>query len=111
MATAGQRNQRVTIQALPDPPTSDDQGQPTSAWADVATVWAQALPPRGREYAAAGGVQSEAPVIFRIHYRAGLTSAMRVVWRGKPYAIVADPIDLNGGRHTIELVCASKAAA
>ena len=43
----------------------------------------------------------------RIRYRAGVTAAMRVLWRGVPHAIVADPVDVNGGRHTLELLCSA----
>lgn len=101
----GAMNQRVTIQ---QPSSSVDAlGQRVETWADVATVWAQAQPLRGREFFAAGQVQSEASVRFRLRYRAGITGAMRVVWNAVPHAIVAEPINVAGGGHTLELMCSA----
>lgn len=102
---AGEFDQRVTLQA---PSSSvDGLGHRTETWAPVATVWAKAQPLRGREFFAAGQVQSEAAVRFFIRYRAGLTGAMRVVWRGVAHALVAEPIDANGKRETLELMCSA----
>jgi SPP1 family predicted phage head-tail adaptor len=108
MQPAGQFNQRVVIEA----PTAarDARGQRAAAaptWSPVATVWAQVQPLRGREFFAAGAIQSEATVRFRLRWRAGVTSAMRVVWRGMAYAIVAPPVDVDGGCQTLELMCAA----
>ena len=105
MIPSGQRDQRITIQ---QPSASVDAlGQRVETWSDVATVWARARPVRGREFFAAGAEQSEAAVTFGILYRSDVTAAMRVLWRSVPHAIVADPIDVDGGRHTTELICAA----
>ncbi len=103
--------QRITLQ---QPSTSlDDVGQAVPSWSDVATVWASAQPLRGREYWAANSIESEAVVRFRMRWRSGVTSAMRVIWRGAAHAIVSPPIDVNGESHTLELMCSegSKATA
>ena len=76
-------------------------------WATYKTVWAQARPTRGRELFAAGGNASEANVTFRIDYREDITAEMRVLWRGVEHAIVAPPIDVDGARRTLELLCHS----
>jgi SPP1 family predicted phage head-tail adaptor len=95
----------MTLQQRAD--TVDALGQGVETWTDVATVWASAQPLRGREFFAAGAMRSEASVRFRIRYRAGVTGAMRVLWRSAAHALVAEPIDVDGGRHTIEMYCAS----
>ena len=102
---AGDFDQRVVIEQ----PSSgvDVLGQRVETWSTLAAVWAQAQPLRGREFFAAGQVQSEADVRFRLRYRTDLTSAMRVQWRGVPHAIVAPPMDVDGARHTLELMCAA----
>ena len=105
MIPAGQRDQRITIQS--SAATNDDHGQPVLAWTDVVTVWAKAAPIRGREFFAAEAAHSEATVKFSILYRSGVTSSMRVLWRSVPYVLVADPIDVDGGQHTLELMCSS----
>jgi SPP1 family predicted phage head-tail adaptor len=102
---AGALDQRITLQHRSA--TLDALGQATESWVDMATVWASAQPLRGREFFAAGAMQSEASVRFRIRYRAGVTGAMRVLWRGEPHAIVAPPIDVDGGRHTLELMASA----
>lgn len=102
---AGELNQRITLQ---QPSASRDAlGQRVEAWTDVATVWASAQPLRGREFFAAGQVQSEAAVRFTIRYRAGLAGNMRVLWRGVPHALVAEPMDVEGRTEKLELLCSA----
>lgn len=106
MIPAGQRNQRITIQS--PGATVDALGQPIDApWVDVATVWARARPVRSRERIAADGSATESDVAFGFSWRAGVTSGMRVLWRGMPYSIVGEPADVDGGKHTLEVVCKS----
>jgi SPP1 family predicted phage head-tail adaptor len=105
MLNAGDLDQRITVQS--PAATVDALGQRVETWSTVATVWAQAQPLRGREFFAAGTMQSEAAVRFRIRYRTDVTGTMRVLWRSVPHAIVADPIDVDGGRHTLELMCSA----
>jgi SPP1 family predicted phage head-tail adaptor len=101
----GQLNQRVTIQ---QPSASKDAlGQRVETWANVADVWAQVQPLKGREFFAAGAMQSEAAVRVRMRWRAGVDGTMRVLWRGVPHALVAEPVDVDGGRHTLELLCSA----
>lgn len=102
---AGKRDQRITIQQRGS--GKDLLGQASGSWAELVTVWAGAKPLRGREFFAAGATQSEATVTFSMLYRDDITSRMRVLWRGTPYDIVAEPIDVDGGRHTLELLCAT----
>lgn len=107
MIPAGQRNQLITIQA---PPSGRDAlGQVTGSWTDVMEVWARARPVRSREIFASGTVQAVADVVFGINWVDGITSSMRVLWRGVPHAIVAEPADVDGGKHTLELMCTSGA--
>lgn len=102
---AGDLDQRVTLQA--PPAGRDGFGHRAGAWSDVATVWAAVWPIKGREWLAAGTMQSEATLRVRIRWRPAVTSDMRIVWRGQPYAIVGDPIDIGGARVVLELMCAS----
>jgi SPP1 family predicted phage head-tail adaptor len=102
---AGKLDQRITLQA---PSASvDSLGQRVETWGAVVAVWANVEPLRGREFVAAGAINSEAQVKVRMRYRAGVTPAMRVLWRGVPHAIVAEPVDVAGGRHTLELLCSA----
>lgn len=102
MINAGNLTERIVLQS---PSASVDAlGQRVETWATVATVWAQAQPLRGREYFAAGAMQSEAQVRFRIRWRSGVDGTMRVLWRGVPHAIVAEPMDVDGARTVLEIM-------
>jgi SPP1 family predicted phage head-tail adaptor len=100
---AGQYTERLTIEA---PSSSVDAlGQRVETWSTVVTVWGRALPQRGREQFAAGQMGEQSPVFFEIRYRTGITRNMRVVWNGAPYALVADPVQINGQKWALELSC------
>lgn len=105
---AGDLRERITLQS---PPTGRDSlGQRSGAWVDESTVWAAAWPLSSREMLAAGQIQSEVTVRFRIRYRSGVLPSWRVLWRGVPHAIVGEPVDVQGARVMLELLCVSGAA-
>jgi SPP1 family predicted phage head-tail adaptor len=102
--SAGELDQLVTIQQRST--TKDAVGQQVETWSTfLANVWAAARPLRGAEFFAAGQTQAQETILFRIRYRDGVTSGMRVVWRGQPYALTAPPVDVEGAKHTLELYC------
>lgn len=101
--SAGELDQRITLQTRVA--TQDAVGQTSEVWGSDVELWARARPLRGSEFFAAGATQAQETVVFGIRYRAGLTSAMRVLWNGAPYDLTAPPINVDGGNHTLELVC------
>lgn len=102
---AAELDQRVTLEQRVT--SVDALGQAVETWDAVAAVWAAAEPLMGREFFAAGQEQSSASVRFRIRYRDDVTADMRVVWRGLQHALVAPPIDVQGARQVLELMCAT----
>ena len=96
-------NQRVRIERRVK--TENSRGEVTYTWETVATVWARAVPLRGRDYFAAAQMQDEVTTRFRIRYRTGLDSSMRVVWKGGFYDIKGQPIEVDGERVWIDLMC------
>jgi SPP1 family predicted phage head-tail adaptor len=102
-ASSGQFDQRISLQQKRT--VRDSYGQETVTWSEFATVWAKAEPLAGREYFSAQQMQSAATVRFRVRYRAGIDDTMRVVWRDKPYEITSEPIDLEGKRRELHLMC------
>lgn len=100
---AGDLRERITIQARAA--GADALGQESGAWADVATVFARAEPLTGREFFAAGQLQGELSVKFTIRHRTDVAETMRVLWRGQPHEIVAPPINADGARELLELMC------
>lgn len=103
--SAGELDQRVTLQQRAS--GQDSLGQASGAWQDVATVWARREPLRGRELFAAGEMQASADVRFTIRWRTAVTASMRVLWNSVPHDIVGEPIDVDSGGHTLELMCAT----
>lgn len=103
--TSGDLDQRVQLQRRVS--TQDETGQVVYTWANVAggNVWAQAEPLAGRELLAAQQTQSEITTRFRIRYRPDIDPTMRVLWLGVPYDIASPPIDVNGRRAKLELMC------
>lgn len=100
---AGDLRERITLQS---PPVGRNAvGGRSGDWVDEATVWAAAWPVSAREMLAGGQITSEVSVRFRIRYRAGVLPSWRVVWRGVAYAIVGDPIDVQGRQVALDLMC------
>lgn len=101
---AGLLDQRVTFQSRGT--ADNDLGERTDVWTDVFACWASVQPMRAREQFAAGQPQATFDTRITLRYRANIDSAaMRVMWRGTPLEIVGMPIDVDGGRHTLELMC------
>lgn len=70
-------------------------GEMLTTWVEVATPYAQIVPSSVREFLAAGAEQSEGRGRIVIRYREDVDASMRVVHRGKVYAIhgvMADPV-------------------
>jgi len=100
---AGDLRDTITLQTRAT--GKDLLGRPNGAWADAMEVAAKAEPIRGREFFAAGQMQAETVVRFVVRYHADIVETMRVVWRGQPYELTAPPIDTDGAREVLELMC------
>ena len=102
---AGAFDQRVTLQVATV--TRDALQEDIKTWAKHAEVWARVEPLRSKEWFAAGQMHVGADYRVTIRWRSDLVSTMRVVWRGQPLEIVGIPIDVNGRRENLELMCSS----
>lgn len=78
-------SERVTLQQKSV--TKNGIGEEIVTWSDVATVWAEVIPLRGREFFAANQIQQAADIRVRIRERAGLSPDLRLVWKSQPYDI------------------------
>lgn len=88
--------EKVTFQSRSN--SVDAVGQSTKTWVDIATVWAGLVNrPRAREFDAAGGIQTEQTVTFRVLHRTDVDSTCRLVWEGRNHDIIAaDPVKRDG---------------
>ena len=85
MIAAGEMTERITFQQRSV--TKNGLGEEVVTWADVATVWAEVRPLRGREFYAANQTQQVVDVRFVIRKRSGLTVDQRLLWKSTPYDI------------------------
>lgn len=100
---AGAMDQRVIIQQRAT--GLDAHGQESTTWQDLATVWARVTPLRGRDFIAAAQMQATFDARVHIRYRTDVTAGMRLMWGAQPLELVGAPVDVDGGRHTLELMC------
>lgn len=87
MIGAGKLRERITLQSKSA--TRNAIGEEVFTWVDVVTLWAEAIPIRGREFYAAAQMQQAVDIRFRIRKRAGLDGSMRLIWNTEPYDIIA----------------------
>jgi len=100
---AGRLRHRVELQAkriTQDPET----GEIVTAWKTVATPWAEIAPMSAREFYASGAEQSEVRGRIVIRHRGEVDASMRIVHRGKWYAIHGVMPDPNTGLEHLTLM-------
>ena len=100
---AGQLRQRVTLQTRDT--TADAYGQQVTTWTDfAASVPAEVAPLSGREFLTAGATQGEVMAKVLIRYLAGVVPAMRLLFDGDTYNIVAVLPDSTARKHLTLMV-------
>jgi SPP1 family predicted phage head-tail adaptor len=97
---AGTLHERVTIQRQ-STATTPAWGQSTG-WNDIATVWASVTAGEAGESYGQKGTASAAGCTIGMRYRADLSSADRLVWRGKVLDIVG-VTDVDSRRRELEV--------
>lgn len=101
MVLAGGMRQRIRIEEATLTP--DGLGGFTRDWQTVATVWAEITTVRGDEYFASGQLASQVTHRIRLRWREGITTAMRVVFGVRIFAIRA-VIENDGKKRSLELI-------
>lgn len=93
---AGKLRHRVTIQQqveIQDPKT----GAVSVTWQPYADRWAEHVSSSVREFIAAAAVQSEVKGRFTVRADEGIVPSMRVIHRGKAFAILGVMPDPDSG--------------
>jgi SPP1 family predicted phage head-tail adaptor len=96
----GEMRHRVTLQSQVQ--TQDEIGQPSTAWLDVATVWADLRHLSGLQAIKSGMDVSTVKASARIRYRA-VNAGQRLVYGTAVYNITAVLPDAK--RTYVDLVC------
>lgn len=93
---AGKLRHRVEIQQ-PVETQDPDTGAADVSWELYAERWAEYVAQSVREFIAAAAVQSEVKGRFTVRADEGITADMRVIHRGKAYAILGVVPDPDSG--------------
>lgn len=100
---AGDLRHKVELQALvdgQDPVT----GQFEPVWTTIARPWAQIVPMSAREFLSAAAEQSEVRGRIVIRFNGEVDATMRIVYRGKWYAIHGVMPDAESGKEHMTLM-------
>lgn len=104
MLEPGELNQRIVI-LRPSLAPADSYGQHVEQWtADSQPRWAKVTPKISREAMERGGIKISTTYNVLIRWLAGLTSSIRVQWKGRVFD-VESVIDPDNGREKLLLVC------
>jgi SPP1 family predicted phage head-tail adaptor len=101
----GQLDRRVTLwRPTATAEDTDDHGHPVDAWEEVATVWAQVTPLRGRWAELAHQLYPTATWRVIINYRSAVAHHWKLTFRDVTL-IVGHVTDIENRGHTLELLC------
>jgi head-tail adaptor len=101
MQPAGKLDQRVRIDQKAV--ARNSIGEETETWSTFATVWAQWIPVRVSERVAGSQLQAETEGRLRMRWLPGLTSEMRLVWRGENYDLAGPPLPVEGRGRMVDV--------
>lgn len=98
---AGKLDKTIVIQSRGE--VIDDFGTVTEGWTDIATARAQLLQQSTEEFLKSTGSTTETAVIFRIRWRANLSTDQRVSYNGQAFDL--KEIKELGRRDGLDLRC------
>lgn len=87
---AGELSHRVTIQQYEAGERDDDGFElGSTGWSDYKSIWAKVTPLSTKDLLTAQAAQSEITARMKVRYQTGtgINTNMRVIWRGRIYAI------------------------
>lgn len=104
MIDPGRLRERVTIQNATE--TRNAMGETTQSWGTYVERWASVQGISAREFLLSGQQQTEISHRVRLRYVDGLTSTMRILWRGRILEIASALEHNNRSEH--ELLCTER---
>lgn len=103
MTRAGTLRRRITFQTQSK--DGDAAGQRIETWSNFATVWGSVEDVSGRELVRGGVTSGQANTLIRIRHHPGITNGMRAIVGPRSFEIVSPPIDRQGRRRDLEVLC------
>ena len=92
---AGQLRHRVTIEKYQEGGRDDDGFELPSGWSEHSKLWAKITPLSSKDLISAQGEQSEVIARMMVRYNTEIDTTMRVIWKGRTYAIDSEGLDDN----------------
>lgn len=92
---AGELRHRITVQSITDGGRDEDGFEIESAWSDYIKLWAKITPLSSKDLISAQADQSEVVARMKIRYREDIDTTMRVIWKGRIFAISSQALDDN----------------
>ncbi|MGB2081902.1 MAG: phage head closure protein [Psychrobacter sp.] len=92
---AGQLRHRVTIEKHNAGGRDDDGFELPSEWVQHSKLWAKITPLSSKDLISAQGEQSEVTARMMVRYNTEIDTGMRVIWKGRTYAIDSQGLDDN----------------
>jgi SPP1 family predicted phage head-tail adaptor len=99
----GVLDKRLTIQVKTQ--TADGMGGFSESWSTFATVFGAIWPTSAKEIVSNSALSGQITHKIRIWYLASVLSAMRILFNGRTFNIVAPPINTNEANVTLDLLC------
>jgi SPP1 family predicted phage head-tail adaptor len=99
----GTLNNYISIQSSTG--STNENGFPVPAWKDFKKLWASKQGLIGRSFYAAQAVQSESDITYMTRYTKGIKAGMKVIDGDDTYYIKVDPVDKDGKKTTLYLIC------
>ena len=100
--SAGKLRHRIELQR-PEEVQDPNTGAVDIVWTKYADRWAEHVPHSVKEFIAAAGVQSEVKGRFVVRHDPAISPDMRVIYRGKAFAILGVMEDPDSGLEYLTL--------
>lgn len=92
---AGQLRHRVTIEKYIAGARDDDGFALPAAWVEHGKLWAKITPLSSKDLMRAQAEQSEVTARMLVRYNTEIDTTMRVIWKGRTFAIASEGLDDN----------------
>ncbi|MFU8927557.1 phage head closure protein [Acinetobacter puyangensis] len=92
---AGELRHRITVQVYQSGGRDDDGFPIPAQWIDYKKLWSKITPLSAKDLITAQANQSEVTARMKIRYRTDITTEMRVIWKGRVFAIQSQALDDN----------------
>ena len=92
---AGQLRHRVTIAKYQAGGRDDDGYDLPAQWTEQGKLWAKVTPLSSKDLLSAQAEQSEVTARMMVRYNTDIDTTMRVIWKGRIFAIASQGLDDN----------------